>query len=871
MNPKVRSIGDRALDRTMRARRPVTIVSTIRLTTNRPNPAINCANSALLTIGLTAISTVLKPKTVIAAAPTQAMIDNASRTKPRAKAKIADNTMMAMTPRSSGFMAGSWRDRDPARGTFRRRDKPAARRRQARHELAQMADLDSPQPLRTCRPAAGWPLRDPGLGKAKLGGFLEARFGVADRPHPTGETDLAKDDGIGGEGGLGQGRHERCRDREIGGRLNDAQPAGDIQVDVVGADRETATRVEHRREHCQARRVPADHGATRGAEQRWSDERLHLDQERPGALDAGEHRSASGATARLRIGRVVAVSKEQCRGVRHLDEAAIAHLEDADLIGRAKAVFYGAQDAELVTAFAFEIEHGVDHVLEDARAGDQPFLRHVSYQHDDKAAALGEADQFLRRAAHLADRAGGAVERVEIHRLDRIDDDEIGRLGRIERIGDVANAARGGETDRAVGDPEPLGAQPDLVDRFFAGDVGRRAAARGEGGGRLQQQGRFADPGIAADEDRRAGNQAAAADPVELGDAGQTPWRSGRLAAQADKIDCWAAAAACGAAEALWRSAARHLLDEAVPGAAGLAPPGPFRREGAALLAGVAGLRLGHARLGGAGSCGADLHLDRSFGAAMDKLIDERVVAAVDLARRALPNDAPLVQHRDAVGNPARADHVVSDRNRRRAELAHRADDQPVDDIGHDRVEAGGRLVEEHDLGLGGDRAGERDPLLHPARQLGRAQRRDFRAEADGGKFFERDLARCGAIHTAALDEAKGDVFPDAQRIEQRAALKQHAEFAHDLLAPAAAQPDGFRAIDSNRSGLGPHDPEDTLDQHRFSGARAADDDEALTGRDCEVDAVEHALPAKRLLDSDEGDFRGGCVAHREKNAWVSA
>src|SRR5437588_8817110 len=216
MNPKVRSIGDRALDRTMRARRPVTIVSTIRLTTNRPNPAISCAKSALLTIGLTAISTVLKPKTVIAAAPTQAMIDKASRTKPRAKAKIADSTMMAMTPRSSGFMAGSWRDRDPARGTFRGRDKPAARRRQTRHELAQMADLDSPQPLGTRRPAAGWPLRDPGLGKAELGGFLEARFGVADRPHPTGETDLAKDDGIGGGGGPGPGRHEPRRGREVG-------------------------------------------------------------------------------------------------------------------------------------------------------------------------------------------------------------------------------------------------------------------------------------------------------------------------------------------------------------------------------------------------------------------------------------------------------------------------------------------------------------------------------------------------------------------------------------------------------------------------------------------------------------------------------
>src|SRR2546429_9617051 len=154
MNPKVRSIGDRALDRTMRARRPVTIVSTIRLTTNRPNPAINCAKSALLTIGLTAISTVLKPKTVIAAAPTQAMIDKASRTKPRAKAKIADSTMMAMTPRSSGFMAGSWRDRDPARATFRRRDKRGAPRPQARHDAPPIADRDSPQALGPLRAPA---------------------------------------------------------------------------------------------------------------------------------------------------------------------------------------------------------------------------------------------------------------------------------------------------------------------------------------------------------------------------------------------------------------------------------------------------------------------------------------------------------------------------------------------------------------------------------------------------------------------------------------------------------------------------------------------------------------------------------------------
>src|ERR1051325_5419568 len=440
MKPKVRSIGDRALDRTMRARRPVMIVSTIRLTTNRPNPAISWAKSTLLTSGLTAISTVLKPKTVMAAAPTQATIDRASRTKPRANAKTADRTMIAMTPRSSGFMAGSWRDRDPAR---RSRSEPTAWRRQARHQLAQMADLDGPQPLGVRRPAARGPLRDPGLGEAELCPLLEPRFGMADRPHPAGEPDLAKDNGVGRKGSLGQCRHERRRYGEIGGRLDNAQPAGDVEVDIVGADREPATGVEHSRQHRQPCRVPADHGAARGAEGRGRDECLDLDQERPGALDPGEHRGAGGAaTCLVRIGGVVAVREEQCRGARHLDEAAVAHLEDADLVGGAKAVLNGTQDAELVAALAFEIEYRVDHVLEDARAGDQPFLRHMADQHDNKAAALGEADQFLRRAAYLADRAGGAVERVEIHRLDRIDDDEVRRLGRIERIGDVERCSR---------------------------------------------------------------------------------------------------------------------------------------------------------------------------------------------------------------------------------------------------------------------------------------------------------------------------------------------------------------------------------------------------------------------------------------------
>ena len=72
----------------------------------------------------------------------------------------------------------------------------------------------------------------------------------------------------------------------------------------------------------------------------------------------------------------------------------------------------------------------------------------------------------------------------------------------------------------ACGEAEAGGAHPDLGGGLLAGDVDGGRAAGGEGGGGLQEQRRLADAGVAADEDRRGGDEAAAEDAVELGDAG---------------------------------------------------------------------------------------------------------------------------------------------------------------------------------------------------------------------------------------------------------------------------------------------------------------------------------------------------------------
>ena len=152
--------------------------------------------------------------------------------------------------------------------------------------------------------------------------------------------------------------------------------------------------------------------------------------------------------------------------------------------------------------------------------GDLPVLGDMADQNDRRAGLLGKADQRLRAAAHLGHRAGRGFDRVGPHGLDRIDDDQPRRLAFRQRRDDVLDRGLGRELDRRVAQAQPLGAQTHLRDRFFAGDVDGAVAGARERGGSLDQQGRFADAGIAADQQHRAAHEAAAGDAVEFGDAG---------------------------------------------------------------------------------------------------------------------------------------------------------------------------------------------------------------------------------------------------------------------------------------------------------------------------------------------------------------
>ena len=235
-------------------------------------------------------------------------------------------------------------------------------------------------------------------------------------------------------------------------------------------------------------------------------------------------------------------------------------------------------------SLALERQHRVDDVLEHARAGERPLLRHVPDQHDGHAALLGDVDQLLGASAHLDDRSGWRPERRVVDGLDRVDHDDVG-LGVGHRGEDVRERGLRKQPEIGSNGVEALGSQAHLLRALLGCHVQRRPA---EGGHQLEQQGALADPGLAAEQGDRAGDEPAAEHPVELADRGG----SGLAGERIDVAD---------PSRRPGRRDGRHigdgdLLDEGVPLTARRALPGPLRVGRTAVGADVFDPALGHAR-----------------------------------------------------------------------------------------------------------------------------------------------------------------------------------------------------------------------------------------------------------------------------------
>ena len=154
-------------------------------------------------------------------------------------------------------------------------------------------------------------------------------------------------------------------------------------------------------------------------------------------------------------------------------------------------------------------------------------------------------------------------------------------------------------------------------------------------------------------------------------------------------------------------------------------------------------------------------------------------------------------------------------RHARLGQLAHDVEHL----VDHLRVEGRRRLVEEHDLGLHGQRPGDRHALLLAARELGRVLARllrDAHPRRGAASPPRRPRSRVQLAHP---HRRQGDVLEHGQVREQVERLEDHPDLAADGgdVADVVGQLD---AVDDDLAALVLLEPVDGADERRLARSR---------------------------------------------------
>ncbi|CUX19040.1 6-pyruvoyl-tetrahydropterin synthase (modular protein) [Agrobacterium tomkonis CFBP 6623] len=227
-----------------------------------------------------------------------------------------------------------------------------------------------------------------------------------------------------------------------------------------------------------------------------------------------------------------------------------------------------------------------------------------------------------------------------------------------------------------------------------------------------------------------------------------------------------------------------------------------------------------------------------------------------ELGRRILFDDLALIHEDDAVGDLAGETHFVGHAQHGHAVFG-KADHGVEHFFHHFRVERRGRLVEQHDLRLHAQRAGNRHTLLLAAGKLARVFVGLF-GDLDALQIVHRHFFRFLLGHLANPDWRQRAVFEDGQMREEVEVLEHHANFATDFidLLQVVGQ---FDAINLDRARLVFFQPVDAADHGRFARSRRAGDDDALALHHFQVDVAQYVEIAIPLVHAGDFDCHVRC------------
>ena len=177
------------------------------------------------------------------------------------------------------------------------------------------------------------------------------------------------------------------------------------------------------------------------------------------------------------------------------------------------------QVTQAVVAVPVKAENRIHEVLESPRAGEHSVFGDVTNDHRRCLGCLGIVRQCLGALSHLGDRADRGGKAPIPYRLDGIDHDQV----RCEPADSLESRLQVRCRDHVAAvhkGPEPFGTAPHLLRRLFGDNEQRLSSPLCSACSGLQQERRFADPWLTADQGHRAGDEASGEHSVELCDPG---------------------------------------------------------------------------------------------------------------------------------------------------------------------------------------------------------------------------------------------------------------------------------------------------------------------------------------------------------------
>ena len=239
-----------------------------------------------------------------------------------------------------------------------------------------------------------------------------------------------------------------------------------------------------------------------------------------------------------------------------------------------------------------------------------------------------------------------------------------------------------------------------------------------------------------------------------------------------------------------------------------------------------------------------------------DEVGDEgRGRPVVDLGGRGELVDPARVHDGDAVGHRHRLLLVVRDHDEGDADVALDPLELDLHGLAQLEVEGAERLVEQQHLRVHDERAGQRDALLHAAREL---RRLGLLAPGEAHEL-ERLVGLLVALLLAdlALLEAVGDVVEHRHVREQRVGLEHGVD-----VALVRRDADGRAAVDLDLALRRLVEAGDHAQRGRLAAAGRAEQGEELARAHVEIDRVDRDQLPKSLRDAAQLDVRSVPTLH---------